>query len=87
MTGTKDTGSPFLTATRQELMGRKVKFTSASPSTYPLLPCHIPAEFHAFGIVHIVKMKIKTVILGWLGPIYNLSRSFRVKKNNQGDAA
>lgn len=75
-------------ATGQQLMGRKVKLTfSASPSKYPLLPCCIPTEFRAFGIVHIVKIKIKTVILGWLGPIYNLSRSFRVKNNNQGDAA
>lgn len=74
--------------TRQELAGRKVGLTSSvSPSEYPLLPCHIPAEFHAFGVVHIVKMKIKTVRLGRLGYIYNLSPSFIVKKNNQGNAA
>lgn len=69
-------------------MGRKVKLTfSASPSQYPLLPWYIPTEFHASGIVHIVKMKIKTVILGWLVHIYNLSPSFIVKKDNQGDVA
>lgn len=74
--------------TRQELAGRKVRLTSSvSPSEYPLLPCHIPAEFHAFGVVHIVKMKIKTVRLGRPGYIYNLSPSFVVKKNNQGNAA
>ena len=74
--------------TRQELAGRKVELTSSvSPSKYRLLPCHIPAEFHAFGAVHIVKMKINTVRRGRLGYIYNLSPSFRVKKNNQGNAA
>jgi hypothetical protein len=72
----------------QELMGRKDKLTfSALPSQYPPPPCHIPTEFHAFGIVHIVKMKIKTVILGWFRHIYNLSPSFIVKKNNWGNAA
>ena len=75
-------------ATRQELTSRKVRLTfSVSPSEHPLLPCHIPAEFHAFGVVHIVKMKIKTVRLGWLGYIYNLSPSFIVKRNNQGNTA
>lgn len=70
---------PYLMAMGQELMDRKVKFTfSASPSKYPLLVCHIPTEFHALDVVHIVKMKIKTVILGWLGHIYNLSPSFIV---------
>lgn len=75
-------------AAGQGLMGGKVTLTlPASPSQYPLLPSYIPTEFHAFGIVHIVKMKIKTVILGWLVHIYNLSPSFIVKKDNQGNAA
>lgn len=83
-----NTSAAVLAAAQQELTGRKVRLTfSLSPSEYPLLPCHIPAEFHAFGVVHIVKMKIKTVRLGWLGYIYNLSPSFIVKKNNQGSAA
>lgn len=69
-------------------MGRKVKLTfPASPSKYPVLPWYVPTEFHVFGIAHSVKMKIKTAILGWLVHIYNLSLSFIVKKDNQGDAA
>lgn len=68
----------------QEPMGRKSALTfSASPSKQPLLPCHIPTEFHAFGIVRIVKMNIKTVTLGLLRHIYNVSPFLTVKKNNQ----
>lgn len=75
-------------AAGQELAGGKVKLTfAASPAKYSRLPWYSPAERRAFGIVHGIKMKIKTVILGWLVHIYNLSPSFIVKKDNQGDAA